>query len=192
MWNNHGCLCYYAMIVPYQCISSSDPVYKTDKWPLLLKCFHSNLSMDKKLHPYILWDEITNTFPKFNGVLVEVWEGISNVIPHFTVHVITYSSEIKIEPSWQKRLSTWKIKSKRKGWNWMHVRAIKIAIILNHTIWRDNIRGQFYVFFHCLVFAEDIFTLPTLMGKLIRSLELKSREINLRYTTLLVVASLFN
>ena len=39
---------------------------------------------------YKMWDEITHTFPNFNGCAIDVWEWISNFIPHFTVHVITY------------------------------------------------------------------------------------------------------
>ena len=38
-----------------------------------------------------MWDEITYSFPKFNGATVEVWEWISNFIPHFTGRMITYS-----------------------------------------------------------------------------------------------------
>ena len=34
-------------------------------------------------------DENAYPFPNFNGVAVEVWEWISNFIPHFT-RVITY------------------------------------------------------------------------------------------------------
>ena len=34
--------------------------------------------------------EIIYPFPNFNGGTVEVWEWISNSIPHFTGHVITY------------------------------------------------------------------------------------------------------
>ena len=33
--------------------------------------------------PSKVWDEITYPFPNFNGVTVEVWEWISNFIPHF-------------------------------------------------------------------------------------------------------------
>ena len=39
---------------------------------------------------YKMWDEIAYPFLIFNGATVEVWELISNFIPHFTVHVITY------------------------------------------------------------------------------------------------------
>ena len=37
-----------------------------------------------------VWDEITYLFPNFNGGTVEVWEWISNSIPHITMDVITY------------------------------------------------------------------------------------------------------
>ena len=33
-----------------------------------------------------MWDEITYPIQNFNGVTVEVWECISNIIPHFTSH----------------------------------------------------------------------------------------------------------
>ena len=40
---------------------------------------------------YIVWDEITYSFLIFfNGVIVEVYEWISNFTPHITGHVITY------------------------------------------------------------------------------------------------------
>ena len=35
-------------------------------------------------------DEITYPFPNFKGCTVEVWEWMSNFIPHFTGHVIIY------------------------------------------------------------------------------------------------------
>ena len=38
---------------------------------------------------YIMWGEITYPFPNFNGATVEVWEWISNFIPHFIIDVIT-------------------------------------------------------------------------------------------------------
>ena len=40
------------------------------------------------------WGEITYPFPNFNGGTVEVWEWISNFIPHFTVNVIFIQAEI--------------------------------------------------------------------------------------------------
>ena len=36
-------------------------------------------------------DEITNPFPNFNdAAAVEIWESMSNFMPHFTEHVLTY------------------------------------------------------------------------------------------------------
>ena len=37
-----------------------------------------------------VWGEMTYPFPNFNGCTVEVWEWISNFMPHFIGHVITY------------------------------------------------------------------------------------------------------
>ena len=36
---------------------------------------------------YKVWDELTYPFPNLNGTTVEVWEWISNFIPHFTGYV---------------------------------------------------------------------------------------------------------
>ena len=59
--------------------------------PLLLLWFNSNPSMDKWLsNHYKVWDEITNPFPNFNRVTIEVWEWISNSIPHIIGHKIAY------------------------------------------------------------------------------------------------------
>ena len=41
--------------------------------------------------PSKVWDQITYPFPNFNSWAVEVWEWISNVIPHFIMNVIIYS-----------------------------------------------------------------------------------------------------
>ena len=37
-----------------------------------------------------VWDGITYHFPNFSGCTVEVWQWISNFIPHFIMGVITY------------------------------------------------------------------------------------------------------
>ena len=37
-----------------------------------------------------VWDEITYSLPNFNGATVEVWEWISNFVPHIIMDVITY------------------------------------------------------------------------------------------------------
>ena len=44
------------------------------------------------------WHKITYPFPNFNGFTVEVWEWISNFIPHCMMGVIVYHAEIKVNP----------------------------------------------------------------------------------------------
>ena len=52
--------------------------------------FYFDPRMDKLLPIFSkLCDEITYPFPNFNGCAVEVWEWISNVIPHYMMDVIT-------------------------------------------------------------------------------------------------------
>ena len=55
--------------------------------PLLL--IWLNLNPSSYIY-YKVWDEIAYPFPNFNDTTVEVWKWISNFIPHFTGHVITY------------------------------------------------------------------------------------------------------
>ena len=45
--------------------------------------------MSNYIH-YNVWDEITDPSPNLNGGTVEVLEWMSNFIPHFQGHVITY------------------------------------------------------------------------------------------------------
>ena len=40
---------------------------------------------------YEMWDEITYPLQNFNAATVEVWEWLSNFIPHLIGHVITYA-----------------------------------------------------------------------------------------------------
>ena len=35
-----------------------------------------------------MWDEIDYPFPNFNGYTVEIWDWLSNFIPHFIIDVI--------------------------------------------------------------------------------------------------------
>ena len=49
------------------------------------------MALGKWSHLYKLWDELTYLFPNFNGAAVEVWEWISNFIPHFSVYVIVFT-----------------------------------------------------------------------------------------------------
>ena len=48
-----------------------------------------NLNMDKWWFP-LVWDEIIYAFLNCKGCMIEVWQFISNFIPQFTGHVITY------------------------------------------------------------------------------------------------------
>ena len=48
---------------------------------------------------YKVCDEIIDPFPNVNGYTIEVWEWISDFIPHFTWHVITY-------PCWERQDNT--------------------------------------------------------------------------------------
>ena len=49
--------------------------------PLLSTWIDFNPSRDKKITP-ILRYEITYLFSNFNGAAVEVWEWVTNLIPH--------------------------------------------------------------------------------------------------------------
>ena len=64
---------------------------------LLLSWINFNANMDDYIH-YKVWDEITYPFPNFNGCAVEVWERISNFIPHFTDRMITYPAPDDLLP----------------------------------------------------------------------------------------------
>ena len=54
-----------------------------NEWPLLLTW------LSNYIH-YNMWNKITYPFPNFNSTVIEVWKLISNFIPHFTGHVVTY------------------------------------------------------------------------------------------------------
>ena len=50
---------------------------------------------------YIYKDDFTDPFPKFNGTAVEVWEWISNFIPHFTGYLIDAGIRVNLcKPRW--------------------------------------------------------------------------------------------
>ena len=58
-----------------------------------LTCINFNPNMGKKnyIHHEMLNYKIIHSFPNFNGAAVEVCEWMSNFVPLFTLHVITYS-----------------------------------------------------------------------------------------------------
>ena len=68
-------------------VSCRDPIYQHGS--TLITAWISNHT------PCKVWDEITYPFPNFNGATIEVWEWISNYIPHFKMDVITHSSTLK-------------------------------------------------------------------------------------------------
>ena len=43
-----------------------------------------------------MWDEITYSFPNFNGCTFEVWEWINNSIPHFIMGEVTFMLGLKL------------------------------------------------------------------------------------------------
>ena len=66
-------------------------VYTT--WLIQLDIYHSSNLIPAWISNYIHYearDEITHPFQNFNSTTVYFWELISNFIPHFTVHMITY------------------------------------------------------------------------------------------------------
>ena len=67
------------------------------QWPLLLTGIQLLISAWISNHMSSkVWDEITYPFPNFNGCAIEVWEWISEFIPHFILDVITYSTIHKV------------------------------------------------------------------------------------------------
>ena len=61
-----------------------------------------------------VWNEITYPFPNFNSCTIEVWEWISNFIPHFAGHMIT-------DPCWDyvcKRSHWEQLESLKELNNW--------------------------------------------------------------------------
>ena len=65
----------------------------------------------RKQIPIKMWDDISSLFPNFNVCAVEVWEWISNFIPHFIIGIIIwkvmwYSKKSRKRPTWQPSVRT--------------------------------------------------------------------------------------
>ena len=86
---------------------------------------------------YNVWDEIIYPFPNFNGAANEVWKPISDFIPHFTDHVITY-------PCWDLSYSI--LENSNPGYNkaslynfpwqqWNMVHALKQTLLRSLLLW---------------------------------------------------------
>ena len=56
----------------------------------MLSNFDSSMESTCNYIQYKVWYEITWPFPNFSGATFEHYEWMSNFIPHFTGHVITY------------------------------------------------------------------------------------------------------
>ena len=75
-------------------------MFKTTLEQLVRKCdepetpFINRVKFNPRMDNYHIhckvWDEISFAFTNYNGRAVEVWEWISNFIPHFAGHVIIY------------------------------------------------------------------------------------------------------
>ena len=65
------------MTFSFQCISEEELL-----GPLLLTRFNFNPAWVSNYIHYDEWDEITKPFSNFNGATFEVWEWMSNFIPH--------------------------------------------------------------------------------------------------------------
>ena len=75
--------------------------------------------------PRKVWDKITYPLPNFNGCNVEVWQWISNFIPHYIMVVITYpcwvSEWLNLTAFWGKADSEVHI---------VHISCVIVAYIL--------------------------------------------------------------
>ena len=71
--------------------------FEVAKWWLFIYMgqfyYHGLISIPAWIYNYThynIWDYIACPFPNFNSETVEVWEWVSNFIPHFTRRVVTY------------------------------------------------------------------------------------------------------
>ena len=108
--------------------------------------------------PSTMWDQITYPFPNFNGCTVEVWEWISNFIPHFIRDVITYPCR-----NWMIFVGVYRTSVLIMSWTSKHaddlrtayqwVRSYTLHLILKirtfcpslHKLIKDDTRCPFYL-----------------------------------------------
>ena len=64
------------------------------RWFLVLFHYYGLTSVSAWISIYMapsnVWDEITYQYTNYNRFVFEVWEWISNFIPHFKIYLITY------------------------------------------------------------------------------------------------------
>ena len=63
-----------------------------------------------------VWDKFTYPFPNFNGATVEVWEYISNFIPHYMMDIATYPCWEIIKLNHDSERGHWWLQVKFKVW----------------------------------------------------------------------------
>ena len=82
LWANDAKFCTVNKLLYVEVVLTTE-IPQLPTWLTLIAAWISNY-----IH-YNVWDEITYPYSNFNGSTVEVWEWISNSIPHFAGHVIT-------------------------------------------------------------------------------------------------------
>ena len=69
---------------------SGDKIWYITQGPILITMINFYPAWISNYIHSKVWDEITYRFPSSNGCTAEVWEWISDFIPHFTRRVINY------------------------------------------------------------------------------------------------------
>ena len=113
---------------------------------------------------YQVWDEVTYPFPNFNGEAVEVWEWISNSIPHLDLlsKWLLIHAVIKVNPcsKWGPELCT--IESHlhyvtslhgNKPWNVLWLNELHVFYLYDQTsyicscLWLNNLYAFYSMYF---------------------------------------------
>ena len=112
VWNAGTYLCSFETI---QSINSG----VNSLWPGSLLASWINL-------PSKMWDQITYQFPHLNDCTIEVWEWISNFIPHLIMDVVTY-------PCWDLSKSML-VKEAPGDTTWHHIAWSKLLQVLAYCL----------------------------------------------------------
>ena len=130
-------LSYFNMIIGKQCRCTKESMDSFYKQILTLTSVWLSSHM-----PSEVWDEITYPFPNFNGGTFEVWEWISNFLPHFTGHVIIYPCWMYFSYQYLLRI-TYQSSILDEGYSWhcrssskdLKVRHIQEMLIPSESSW---------------------------------------------------------
>ena len=111
-----------------------------------------------------MWDGITYPFPNINSATIEVWEWISNFIPHIVMDVITYACWLVkgapgVMPHFSSSAGTLNFMPfVFLGLWWPHFPMIFVNFVSNwkKNIFRNNRLSQFNLclFMFCLSISE--------------------------------------